>query len=354
MLYINTVSAMTAPSAALHSSSAGAVAADPAGPARRLLDALRERLRYLHHSIRTEEAYVHWVRAFVRFHGLRLPWMNAMERPQRKPRLPVVLSAGEVRAVLALLGGTHGVLAQLLYGTGMRITEALQLHVKDVDFERRVIVARSGKGGKDRVVMLPAALAPALKPQLQRAHVLWQADARDGRGGVQLPDALGRKYPRAGASWGWFWLRPLTLDLAGAKSAFAAVALRLLWVFAQAEHSVCPRSRVRRHHGFDQTFQRAFKRAVQCAGITRPATPHTLRHAFATRLLQSGTDFGFGRCASRGLRPHEPAPQLHVARCRTVQKLLGRSDVSTTMIHTHVLEVTGGAVRSPLDALLPA
>jgi len=322
-------------------------------PARRLLDQLRERIRYLHYSIRTEEAYVHWVRAFVRFHGLRhpremgaeevraflswlaverhvsvsthrqalsallflyrqvfgqnLPWMDALDRPQRKPRLPVVLATAEVRAVLALLEGTHAVLAQLLYGTGMRITEALQLRTKDIDFERRVVVVRCGKGGKDRVVMLPLALVPALQAQLRRAHGLWQADARAGRGGVQMPDALERKYPRAGASWAWFW------------------------VFPQAAFSADPRSGVeRRHHLYDQTFQRAFRQAVLAAGISRPATPHTLRHSFATHLLQAGTDI------------------------RTVQKLLGHSDVSTTMVYTHVLEVAGGAVRSPLDALLPA
>ncbi len=324
-----------------------------AAPQRRLLDQLREQLRYLHYSLRTEEAYVHWVRAFVRWSGMRhprqmgaaevqaflawlaterrvsvsthrqalaallflyqkvfglqLPWMQALDRPQRKPRLPVVLSMAEVRAVLTLLDGTHAVLGQLLYGTGMRITEALQLRSKDVDFERAVIVVRDGKAGKDRAVMLPASLAPALKTQLRRAHGLWQADTRAGRGGVQMPDALDRKYPRAGASWAWFW------------------------VFPQATLSVDPRSGIeRRHHLYDQTFQRDFKRAVQSAGITRPATPHTLRHAFATHLLQAGTDI------------------------RTVQKLLGHSDVSTTMIYTHVLEVAGGAVRSPLDALLPA
>ncbi|NWG74849.1 MAG: integron integrase, partial [Rubrivivax sp.] len=331
-------------------------------------------VRYLHYSLRTEEAYVHWIRAFVRFHGRRhpremggpqveaflswlsaergvsvsthrqalsallflyqqvlgqqLPWMEAIGRPQRKPRLPVVLSPAEVAAVLASLEGTHRVLAQLLYGTGMRIAEALQLRVKDVEFDRRVIVVRSGKGGKDRVVMLPATLAPALREQMQRARVLWEADTRAGRGGVQMPDALERKYPRAGASWAWFWLRPLTLDLADAMSACAAAALRLLWVFPQAAHSVGPRTGVeRRHHLFDQTFQRAFKRAVRAAGIERPATPHTLRHSFATHLLQSGTDI------------------------RTVQELLGHSDVSTTMIYTHVLKVAAGGTRSPLDAL---
>lgn len=326
-------------------SSAGASAAP------RLLDQLRERIRYLHDSLRTEQAYVHWVRAFIRFNGMRhpkgmgapevqaflswlsaerrvsvsthrqalsavlflyqhvfgqsLPWMAEIERPQRKPRLPVVLTVDEVRRVLALLDGTHAVLARLLYGTGLRITEALQLRVKDVEFDRQAIVVRAGKGGKDRVVMLPAALAPALTQQIERARLLWQADQREGRSGVQLPDALERKYPRAGSSWGWFW------------------------VFPQDSHSTCPRTGVmRRHHLFDQTFQRAFKRAVDQAGITRPATPHTLRHAFATHLLQAGTDI------------------------RTVQKLLGHSDVSTTMIYTHVLDVAGGAVRSPLDALV--
>lgn len=344
---------LPAPRASPPGAPALAPPAAAAVPQRRLLDQLREQLRYLHYSLRTEEAYVHWVRAFVRWAGMRhprqmgaaevqafltwlsaerrvsvsthrqalaallflyqkvfglqLPWMQELDRPQRKPRLPVVLSVAEVRALLALLDGTHAVLGQLLYGTGMRITEALQLRSKDVDFERGAIVVRCGKGGKDRVVMLPASLAPALKTQLRRAHGLWLADARAGRGGVQMPDALARKYPRASASWSWFW------------------------VFPQATLSVDPRSGVeRRHHLYDQTFQRDFKRAVHDAGITRPATPHTLRHAFATHLLQSGTDI------------------------RTVQKLLGHSDVSTTMIYTHVLEVAGGAVRSPLDALTAA
>jgi integron integrase len=327
-------------------------APSPAAPPR-LLDRVRERVRYLHYSLRTEQAYVHWVRAFVRFHGLRhpsamggpeveaflswlsaerrvsvsthrqalsallflyqqvfgqqLPWMEAIGRPQRKPRVPEVMSVREVGTVLALLDGTRGVLARLLYGTGLRISEALQLRIKDIDFERRTIVVRAGKGGKDRVVMLPATLAPSLRAQMRRARVLWEADARAGRGGVQMPDALERKYPRAGSSWGWFW------------------------VFPQATHSVCPRTGVeRRHHLYDQTFQRDFKRAVQHAGIARPATPHTLRHSFATHLLQSGTDI------------------------RTVQELLGHSDVSTTMIYTHVLKVAAGGTASPLDALAAA
>ncbi len=346
----------------------------------RLVDWVREQLRYLHYSLRTEEAYVHWIRSFVRFHRMRhpremggpeveaflswlsgersvsvsthrqalsallfpyqrvlgqqLPWMQSIGRPHRRPRLPVVLSRAEVAAILGGLEGTHRVLAQLLYGTGMRIAEALQLRVKDVEFDRQVIIVRSGKGrrrwnssdvpahiapagatsacrrevgGKDRVVMLPASLVPGLREQMRHARGLWEADARAGRGGVQMPDALERKYPRAGASWGWFW------------------------VFPQATHSVCPRTGVeRRHHLFDQTFQRDFKRAVQAAGIVRPATPHTLRHSFATHLLQSGTDI------------------------RTVQELLGHSDVSTTMIYTHVLKVAAGGTASPLDALVPA
>lgn len=311
-----------------------------AAPPTRLLDAVRQRIRHLHYSLRTEQAYVHWVRAFVRFHGMRhprgmggpeveaflhwlsaeqrvsvsthpqalaallflyqqvlgqrLPWMDSIDRPQRKPRLPVVLQPTEVAAVLA----------RLLYGTGLRITEALQLRVKDVCFERGTLIVRHGKGGKDRAVMLPASLVPALKAQFAQAHVLWRADAAAGHAGVQLPDALERKYPRAGASWAWFW------------------------VFPQAERSTCPRSGViRRHHLYDQTFQRAFKRAAAQAGAPETATPHTLRHCFATHLLQAGTDI------------------------RTVQELLGHSDVSTTMVYTHVLKVESGRVASPLDAL---
>ena len=197
--------------------------------------------------------------------------------------------------------GEHRLFARLLYGTGLRINEGLRLRVKDVDFERRAIVVREGKGGKDRVVMLPLSLVPALQAQLARAAALWRADNTSGRGGVEMPDALDRKYPRAGASWSWFW------------------------VFPQATHSVDPSTGVvRRHHMYDQTFQRAFKRALGQAATAKPATPHTLRHSFATSLLQNGYDI------------------------RTVQELLGHSDVSTTMIYTHVLNVgaAGYAARS--------
>jgi integron integrase len=316
----------------------------------RLLDQLRERIRYLHYSIRTEQAYVHWSRAFVRFHGLRhpsemgapeveaflswlanerkvavathkqalsallflyrqvlgldLPWLNEIGRPKSRVRLPSVLTHGEVARVLMLIDDEHRLLAQLLYGTGMRIMEGIRLRVKDVDFERQAVVVREGKGAKDRVVMLPASLVPALREQMARARLLWAGDRQAGRDGVFMPDALDRKYPRAGASWGWFW------------------------VFPHADISVDPRTGIeRRHHVFDQAFQRSFKRAVERAGIVRPATPHTLRHSFATHLLQGGYDI------------------------RTVQELLGHSDVSTTMIYTHVLKLGGGAVRSPLDAL---
>ena len=316
----------------------------------KVLDQLRERIRYLHYSIRTEQVYVYWVRLFIRFHdcrhpatlgaaeveeflswlantrrvaasthkqalsallffygkviGIDLPWMKEIGRPRTKRRLPVVLSPDEVARLLCFFDGEHRLFAQLLYGTGMRINEGLQLRVKDLDFERRTIIIREGKGGKDRAVMLPQSLILGLKAQLARARLYWTADQEAGRGGVAMPDALERKYPRAGSSWNWFW------------------------VFPQDAHSVDPRSGVvRRHHMYDQTFQRAFKRALSSAGVVKAATPHSLRHSFATAVLQAGYDI------------------------RTVQELLGHADVATTMIYTHVLKVGGGGVRSPVDAL---
>lgn len=316
----------------------------------RILDQLRERIRMLHYSRRTEQAYVHWCREFIRFHGVRhpaemaaaeveayltwladerrvsasthkqalsallflygkvlqvdLPWMSEMGRPKVHRRLPVVLSQDEVAALFRGLEGAHRLLAQVLYGTGMRLFEGLQLRTKDIDFAHQTIVVRSGKGGKDRLLMLPQRLVPALREQLARAHALWLQDQSEGRAGVEMPDALERKYPRAGATWHWFW------------------------VFPQATHSTDPQSGVvRRHHLYDQTFQRAFKRALRAAGIPKPATPHSLRHAFATHLLQAGYDI------------------------RTVQDLLGHADVATTMIYTHVLKVGGGGVRSPMDTI---
>jgi len=236
--------------------------------------------------------------------GVQLPWMAEIGRPRPQRRLPVVMSRDEVAAVLSGLDAEWRLFGQLLYGTGMRITEGLRLRVKDVDFSHGAIIVREGKGSKDRVVMLPESLAPGLRGQLSKSHAVWLQDQQDGRGGVEMPDALDRKYPRAGSTWAWFW------------------------VFPQGHHSVDPRSGiVRRHHLYDQTFQRAFKRAAKAAGVSKPVSPHTLRHSFATHLLQSGYDI------------------------RTIQELLGHSDVATTMIYTHVLKLGGGAVKSPVDSM---
>lgn len=319
-------------------------------PGGRLLDQLREHIRYRHYSLRTEEAYVHWVRAFIRWSGLRhprelggaeverflqhlavekklaasshrqalsallflyrevlglnLPWMSQIGRPAAKPRVPTVLSQGEVGRLLHVMEGETALLARLLYGTGMRLTEGLRLRVKDVDFERRVIIVRAGKGDKDRLVMLPQSLCTSLKQQIARAHALWVADRTGGNHGVELPDALGRKYPRAGESWAWFW------------------------VFPASTLSTDPRSGViRRHHMHEKRMQRAMQTAVQAAQIHKQASVHTLRHSFATHALQSGTDI------------------------RTVQSLLGHADVATTMIYTHVLALQSSSVVSPLDTL---
>ena len=236
--------------------------------------------------------------------GVDVPWMDDLARPVPKKRIPVVLTRAEVQAVLGKLDGQHKLLASLLYGCGMRLMEGLRLRVKDVDFDRKVIIVRDGKGNKDRVVMLPQSLIPALKDQLAQSHALWAQDRVAQLPGAEMPHALDANYPKAGQTWSWHW------------------------VFAQSTLSTDPRSKtVRRHHAYDQTFQRAFKHAVQSALILKPATPHTLRHSFATHLLQAGTDI------------------------RTVQELLGHSDVSTTMIYTHVLKVAAGGTASPLDAL---
>ena len=331
-----------------------------AGTRPRLLDAVRLQLRYMHYSLRTEEAYVHWVQAFIRFHDMRhpaelaraeveaflmwlaaerrvaasthkqalsallflyqkvlrqdLPWLGEIGRPRTEKRLPVVLTQDEVAMLLAQLDAQqaarevqavpYGLLARLLYGTGMRVLEGMRLRVKDIDFDHRAIVVREGKGFKDRVVMLPVALERPLRQQLGAAHALWALDRAQGLDGVQVPYALERKYPRVASSWAWHW------------------------VFPQAACSADPRSGVRRrHHLYDGTFQTHFRHAMAATGIAKPATPHTLRHSFATHLLQAGYDI------------------------RTVQELLGHADVSTTMIYTHVLKLGGGAVRSPLDNL---
>ena len=316
-----------------------------------LINRVREAIRYKHYSIRTERAYVEWVRRFVRFHGMRhprelgaqevraflgylaselkvsasthqqalsallflygevmemsLPWLNDLDRPKTPKRLPVVLGQLEVGRLLASLTGTHALMAQLIYGTGMRLMECVRLRVKDVDFERKEILVRDGKGAKDRVTMLPSSLEEPLRLYLVRVRALWEGDALAGRAGVQMPEALARKYPSAPKEWGWFW------------------------VFPARDLSVDPRSGIeRRHHTHEQALQRAIKRALYEAGISKPASTHTLRHSFATHVLQAGYDI------------------------RTVQELLGHSDVSTTMIYTHVLNRGGRGVASPLDRLV--
>ena len=321
----------------------------------RLLDQVRERIRYLHYSLSTEQVYVYWVRFFIRWSGrggqmvhprnigvpgveaflsmltterkvsasthnqalsavlflyrevmgINLPWLNDINRPAHKRRIPSVLTKEEVAAVLAHMDGATALLARLLYGTGMRLMEGMRLRIKDVDFDRHVIIVREAKGGKDRVVMLPRTLAPALRTQLLAARSQWEADRQAQRGGVETPHALDAKYPKVGYTWAWFWM------------------------FPSPSLSIDPRSGVeRRHHLYEDRVQRALKKAVALASIHKPVSVHTLRHSFATHLLQAGTDI------------------------RTVQELLGHSDVSTTMIYTHVLKVTAGGTASPLDLLL--
>jgi integron integrase len=235
---------------------------------------------------------------------IELPWLDGIEAAKAPKRLPVVLTREEVQAVLSRLEGTTGLIAHLMYGTGLRIMEALRLRVKDVDFARSEILVRDGKGFKDRVTMLPASLVDPLQRHLQRVEALFRQDRKEEVAGVYLPYALERKYPTAGIEWAW------------------------QFVFPSAKLAVDSRTGVRRrHHVQDQAVQRTIKRAVREAGLTKPATPHTLRHSFATHLLEGGYDI------------------------RTVQELLGHVNVKTTMIYTHVLNRGGRGVVSPLDRL---
>lgn len=320
-------------------------------PPPKLLDQLRMRLRLKRYSIRTEQQYVHWVRRFILFHGKRhpaemgareveaflthlavtdrvaaatqnqalsallflyrevlgldLPWLTQVVRAKRPARLPVVLTRHEVAQVLERMEGVYGLMARLLYGTGMRLMECVRLRIKDVDFERAEILLRDGKGAKDRVTMLPESLVMPLQAHLRVRRQIHEEDIRQGMAAVYLPDALERKYPNAATEWGW------------------------QYVFVAGRYSVDPRSGVeRRHHIDEKLLQRAMKQAVLAIGLSKPATPHTLRHSFATHLLESGYDI------------------------RTVQELLGHADVSTTMIYTHVLNKGGRGVTSPLDQLV--
>ena len=324
--------------------------APPSTQGPKLLDALRTQLRVMHYAIRTEDAYVDWVKRFILFHGKRhprdmgpkevaeflshlavarnvsastqnqakagilflyrhvlgtqLPWVDDVVIAKVPQRLPVVLTAREVRSLLHELNGTTALVASLLYGTGMRLMEGLRLRVKDIDFERREIVIREGKGSKDRVTVLPENLIEPLQQRLRKTQQVHQADLDVGYGEVHMPDALQVKYPKAGRAWGW------------------------QYVFPSQARSVDPRSGViRRHHLSEQSVQRAISGAAKRAGIHKPCSPHTLRHSFATHLLQAGYDI------------------------RTVQELLGHANVATTQIYTHVLNKGGRGVLSPLDQL---
>jgi integron integrase len=313
-----------------------------------LLDQVRQRVRRLGLARRTEEAYVGWVRRFIlandkrhptemgapeieRFlthlavHGnvsastqnqalsallflykqvlgIELAWLDGIERAKKPQRLPVVLTRLEVAALLGELTGTPWLMASLLYGAGLRLMECVRLRVKDVDFGKAELIIRQGKGGKDRRTMLPGALAAPLRAQVEEARRIHLRDLDAGFGRVWLPDALARKYPHADAEWGW------------------------QYVFPASVRSCDPRDgQERRHHLDESRLQRAVKQARVRAGLAKPATCHTLRHSFATHLLEDGYDL------------------------RTIQELLGHADVSTTQIYTHVLNRGGRGVMSPLD-----
>ena len=325
-----------------------AAVTERSGKEPRLLDQIRARCRLRHYSIRTERAYVSWARRFIlangRRHprdmgvaeveaflstlatrddvaastqnqalsallflyrevlGMELPWMESVVRAKRPQKVPVVLSHDEVARLLAVLDGQPWLMAALLYGAGIRLMECVRLRVQDVDFGRREILVRNGKGGKDRRVPLPQRLHERLREQVDRVGLQHQADLLAGRGEVYLPHALSRKYPNAARELGW------------------------QYVFPSPRHSVDPRSGAsRRHHLDEATLQRAVKAARVRAGIHKPATCHTLRHSFATHLLEAGHDI------------------------RTVQELLGHKDVATTQLYTHVLGRGAGGVLSPLD-----
>jgi len=314
----------------------------------KLLDQVRDAIRLRHYSIRTEQSYTDWIRRYVLFHKKRHPsemaeaevteflthlarvgnvaastqnqalsallflykevlkveigWLDKVERAKKPAKLPVVLSAEEVHGIFIHLKGREKLMAQLLYGSGLRLMECVRLRVKDVDFARAHITVRDGKGAKDRITMLPVNLVEPLQQHVAMMQLQHQRDLSDGFGSVHLPFALARKYPNAEREWCW------------------------QYVFPSSRIAIDPRSgRKQRHHIAEGILQAAVKAAVRASGIPKPATCHSLRHSFATHLLEDGYDI------------------------RTVQELLGHKDVSTTMIYTHVLNKPGIGVRSPLD-----
>ena len=316
----------------------------------KLLDQARIAMRQRHYSLKTEKSYVSWMKRFILFHNKKHPKdmgdheieqflnhlvlkrgvsastqaqaLNAIVflfkqvlkievgnfenlRKSNKPkRLPVVLSVSEVGQILSLLDGRNRLMASLLYGAGLRLMECVRLRIQDIDFDYAQLHVRNGKGQKDRVTTLPKSLFGNLRNQLEQTRLIHQQDMKEGFGEVWMPPALSRKYPRAGSEWGWQYLFPST------------------------KRSIDPSSgKERRHHLDEKVLQRAVKQAVRQSGIAKRASCHTFRHSFATHLLERGQDI------------------------RTVQELLGHSDVSTTMIYTHVLNQGGMGVQSPLDAL---
>ena len=325
----------------------------PQGPAAaaarpRLFDVVREAIRRRHYSYRTEETYLHWIKRYIVFSDKRhprdlgapevtaflnhlaqdrkvaastqnqalaallflyqevlaqpLPWLEGLEHAKRPVHRPTVLTEDEAQRLLARMRGMKWLMGSLLYGAGLRLRECLKLRVKDVDFGYSQILVRDGKGGKDRVTVLPATVIEPLQAHLVRAKALHERDLLDGCGDVELPDAIARKYPKAPYEWGW------------------------KFVFPSHKRSVDPRTgAIRRHHVYENYLIRGVKEAARAAGITKHVSCHTLRHSFATHLLENGYDI------------------------RTVQELLGHSDVSTTMIYTHVLNKGGRGVTSPLD-----
>lgn len=314
----------------------------------RLLDQVRAAIRVRHYSRRTEDSYVHWVRRFILFHGKRHPkdmgepevtaflthlavnknvaastqnqalsailflyqkvleikldWLDDVVRARRPKRLPVVLSRNQVNRLLNELNGIHALIARLMYGTGMRLMEAIRLRTKDLDFERGQVIIRAGKGGKDRYTVFPQSLIEPLQSHLLRVRELHATDLGNGFGSVHLPFALARKYPNADREWGWQYVFP-SGKLSKARGD----------------------SVLRRHHLDEKNLQRAFREAARRCQFGKPVSSHTLRHCFATHLLEDGYDI------------------------RTIQELLGHKDVNTTMIYTHVLNKGGRGVRSPLD-----